>query len=281
MKVRRYWLDVDYPYSAPAVYQRSGYAFVVAPYVGGDGIANTGDSILITDEALEWVSMPCDPWLARQLEHIMWPKPSALGSWAFGTETAKETVQEIARYFGFGPGGPSSQTPPNSASPPPLPSSPSPEVQKALQRIRQETTKRPEEVKDPGSMTPSARASPSAPSTPHDKGIGSPDNTASGQSKEETSGENSRAAELILSLPGLQPWKRFKETYVRERGTITTPPPRGSITVSGLVELETPKAFVLIDILTWYDPKTNSFAPHSTRLYLRRVAEKRQHALRP
>jgi hypothetical protein len=154
-------------------------------------------------------------------------------------------------------------------------------MQKALQRIRQEATKRPEEVKDPGSMTPSARASPAAPSTPHDKDIRSPDNSASGQSKQETSGENSRAAELILSLPGLQPWKRFKEAYVRERGAILAPPPRGSIAVSGLVELETPKAIVLVDILTWYDPKTNAFAPHSTRLSLRRVAEKKQYALRP
>lgn len=249
------------------------------PYVAGDGIADAESSILVTDEMISWATVVCDPWKAQGLQRLLWPRSSALGSWAFWTASAKQTGREVAKYFGFTSEGPSNaQTRPNPAPPnpaPPNPASPpfppSPEVQKALQRIRQEATQRPEEVNSQNPMAPSEGAPPTAPSTRRDKGITLSDKQASDQTKQEPPKEHSRAAVFLASLPHSEPWKQFKQMYLRQRGPLAVVPPRGCFRVSGLVEVRTPKVRVLVDVFAWYDPKIRTLAPGSTQLYVRRI----------
>ena len=53
-------------------------------------------------------------------------------------------------------------------------------------------------------------------------------------------------------------------------------PPRGSILVSGLVELDSPKAWLVFDVKAAWDPKTRSYDARSMHLKLRRMQLKKQ-----
>jgi hypothetical protein len=53
-------------------------------------------------------------------------------------------------------------------------------------------------------------------------------------------------------------------------------PPRGSILVSGLVELDSPKAWLVFDVRAAWDPKTRSYDARSMHLQLRRMQLKKQ-----
>ncbi|KAK4152676.1 hypothetical protein C8A00DRAFT_44278 [Chaetomidium leptoderma] len=261
IRVSRYWVDIDYPLKAPPVFERSG--------------------ILVTEDSLEWTTMPCEPVMKQFLDRILWPMPVALGFWAFGTETVKQTALGVARYFGFGSETPSSaQSRPNPGARPPLPTSPGPEVQQALQRIRQETTKRPEEVNGRGSMSSSAGAPPATPSTSsRDKAVGVSNKPAVDQNDQAAPREKSWIHEWRLPITtSTQPWRKFKETYARQRRPFRHQPDRGNICLSGLVELETAKAFVVAEVIMWYDPKTKSHLPGASRAIIRSVRHKVQQA---
>ena len=53
-------------------------------------------------------------------------------------------------------------------------------------------------------------------------------------------------------------------------------PPRGSILVSGMVELEAPKAYLVFDVRAAWDPQTQEFDLRSMMLQLRRFQWKSQ-----
>ncbi|KAK4129835.1 hypothetical protein N657DRAFT_561734 [Parathielavia appendiculata] len=265
IKIQQYWLDIDYPTRAPPVYERSG--------------------LLITDDAIAWATTTCDSWTVNVLNHFLWPKPLALGFWAFGTVAAKQTAHEIAKYFGFASdefgssqdtSQPKPSVPASTPSPPPLPSSPGPQIQKELQRMRQEATRRPEQVKDPGSLSSSAGATPADPSTSRDKAISAADKPAPDQGNQQTPEQKSSVEDLMRSFSNSEPWKKLKETFERTNRPPRPDPPRGSILVSGMVQLETPRAVVVFDVLAWYDPKTKSYAPGTVRITTRRWQPKQQ-----
>jgi hypothetical protein len=53
-------------------------------------------------------------------------------------------------------------------------------------------------------------------------------------------------------------------------------PPRGSILVSGMVELESNKAYLVFDVSAAWDPKAKGYDPRSMQLRLRRFQAKQQ-----
>ena len=53
-------------------------------------------------------------------------------------------------------------------------------------------------------------------------------------------------------------------------------PPRGSILVSGFVELDSPKAWLVFDVKAAWDPKAAEFDARSMHLQLRRMQLKKQ-----
>jgi hypothetical protein len=250
------------------------------PSVAGDKAANAGDSILITDEELQWVTAPCDPWTAKIMNRVLWPQPVALGLWALGKAAVQQTAQDVARYFGFASDGPpGAQARPNPGTLQPLPPSQSPEVQKMLERIRQQTTRRPAEVDDPSSVSSSAAAQPT---TPRDKALGASDKPALDPSNQAGPDQNSWVQEVTTSIAKSQPWETFKKTWRREfLNELKIDPVRGAFFVWGLVEVETPKAYLVIDMYTWYDPKTKAYQPGTLKMRLRRVQPKMQSPLPP
>ncbi|KAK4233485.1 hypothetical protein C8A03DRAFT_47980 [Achaetomium macrosporum] len=259
-RIRRYWLDIEYPVMAPPTYERSG--------------------LLVTEEELQWATVPCDPWTATIMSRVLWPQPVALGLWALGKAAAKQTALDIARYFGFATENPAGgQARPNPGTLQPLPPMQSPEVQKVLERLRQQTTRRPAEVDDPSSVSSSAATPPTA---PRDKAHGAPDKPALDQSNQATPDQNSWVKEVTSSIAKAQPWETFKKTWRREfLNELKVDPVPGAFFVWGLVEIETPKACLVIDMYTWYDPKTKSYQPGTLKMRLRRVQPKMQSPVVP
>ncbi|AEO69812.1 901bb8c6-2569-4447-ae21-f6fe5e5549f9 [Thermothielavioides terrestris] len=263
--VRRCWLDFDYPFYAPPEYERSG--------------------ILVTDEAIEWTTMRCDPYLVKYLNRVLWPQPMALGIWALGKEAAKQTASDVARYFGFAledPTRPQTRPAGPSSNPPPLPTSPGPEMQKALERIRQQTTRRPAEVNDPSAAASSSAAAAPAPTptAPQDKAVDAPSKPNLDQSNSpDLPSPRGWFRELVFSIKKSRPWKTFQESFFREWQPLRPDPPRGSVLLSGVIELETPRAWIVVDTWAWYCPATNSIDTDSMRLVLRRIQHKVQKPL--
>jgi hypothetical protein len=71
----------------------------------------------------------------------------------------------------------------------------------------------------------------------------------------------------------------FKAKLFSEWRPAPIDPPRGCIFVSGLVELDSPKAWFVIDVMAPWDPKTREFDPRQISTKLRRVQPKQQRPL--
>lgn len=274
MKVRRYWFDVDYPYHPPPEYRRSG--------------------ILVTDDAIEWTSRPVDPKIVNVTNRVLWPSPLFLSTWAFAGTLFKQNLLELSKAFGYTsrtgpvlPGtSPASQgSPVNPGNASTLPPAHDPDIQKALQRIRQQATKRPEEVKDPRAMasqntdTPAyGTTSPSDPSPSAASPL--PSGTAPGADKAGKRSDIFVLGKNSHDNKSSEPWQAFRRTFAQMWRPVREQPPRGCVCVSGLVELETSKSYVVIDVFAWWDPKTKQYDPTSMWMRLRRLQMKNQAPLR-
>ncbi|KAK3904284.1 hypothetical protein C8A05DRAFT_13845 [Staphylotrichum tortipilum] len=251
LDIARYSLDLHYPRAAPPEYTRLG--------------------ILITDHEIALARMPCDPLLAQRLHRIMWPKPLAMGLWSFGTATVKQTSRDVAAYFGFSTDEPNST---QGRSPTPAPQKPG--VQRAIEQIGHEATRRPEEVHNSGAMSSSAATPPATASAAQgNKAIGLLGKTGLNQSssKEASGQEKPRAEDSLIPVASstTQSWKDFKEAYQRERRFFRPDPVRGSLLVSGTVELLAPRVIVYVDVRAWYDPKTRTYDTQNMNLDVRRI----------
>jgi len=71
-------------------------------------------------------------------------------------------------------------------------------------------------------------------------------------------------------------WVELKKKLQEAWQPMKPLPPSGCILVSGLVELEGPKACVVLDVAAWWDPKTRTYDRKSMWLGLRRVSPKVQ-----
>ncbi|KAL2022103.1 hypothetical protein VTK56DRAFT_6147 [Thermocarpiscus australiensis] len=249
MKLGRVWLDIDFPLRPPPVYERSG--------------------ILITDEGPEWTTMPVSSRTARFLEKILWPRPAAISFWTLGTVLLKQKMMELANYLGFGAERTSIVDVPR----PPLAASQNSEIERALGRIRQEATRRPEEVKDPSSLA-SPRASPTDASKPRGETLGVTGKPPLDQRSEVSAGQRSWGKDSPRSVEALTPWQRFFKTYSGLRVPNIDFPPRGCVVVSGLVEIETSRTLLHVSVLMYYDPKTRALDQRNMHVVLRKVIPK-------
>jgi hypothetical protein len=74
----------------------------------------------------------------------------------------------------------------------------------------------------------------------------------------------------------LQALMAFKTKFAQTWRPAPNYPPRGSILVSGLIELDSPKAWLVIDVTAAWDPKTKQYDPRSMYLGMRRLQMKKQ-----
>lgn len=68
----------------------------------------------------------------------------------------------------------------------------------------------------------------------------------------------------------------FKQKFTQTWRPAPNYPPRGSVLVSGLVELDSPNAWLVFDVKAAWDPKTKTYDATSMQLKLKRMQLKKQ-----
>lgn len=242
MKLRRYWLDVDFPTFAPPEWERSGIEF---PF---DGLPR-------------WTTRKVDSLLVAKIQSVMWPTPLLQATWAFTKVAMLDALGSAAGMLGLRSG---SQVP----------------TQLSMEQIiarHQQMAKNPQMPSENG-PPPQSTAISSGPKT-----IGPGGN--SGQQPLTTKGKE----EFELSTkPGsnvdshfFRPVMAFKATLAQKWRPAKGHPPRGCILVSGLVEVDSPKAWMVFDVRAAYDPKTREYDGRTLNVSLRRHQPKRQGPVSP
>ncbi|KAK4187909.1 hypothetical protein QBC35DRAFT_217328 [Podospora australis] len=246
IKVRRFWMDLDFPYRAPPTYTQAGLLW-------------TADRIGIADDNM-------DSMTAKLIQRVLWPEPLALSTWSFVKALVQQNLAALSHSLGLNDSDDSKSITNHSLYPPTLPTTHTTDVQKTLDRLRQQATKRPEEVNDPAAMASRTQAA-----------HGKPAPTASVEGGEGTARIPFEDKVLpFLGLSNRGPWDAFKKTYARTWKPLRADPPRGCVAVSGLVEIELEKAWLVVDVLAWYNPKTKAHDKHSFWMSIRRIQHKQQ-----
>ncbi|KAK3328789.1 hypothetical protein B0H66DRAFT_596404 [Apodospora peruviana] len=248
VQLRKAWLDIDYPYYPPPEYIRAG--------------------IEISDEAISLVVKPRDTNSARSEERVLWPKPLALAMWAYVTTAVQGHTRTVASKLGielWGSDGPLTKG--NTTT---MAATQANDVQKSIQALRQQATKRPGDVKDPASMVPPG--GPPALKTP----LPAASNETQGGSSDSSPEKKGVQWPEKYSPMFMAFLRRYQQVY----GTMRNYPPRGSIAVSGLVEVDLERAWVVVDVLAWFDPKTEAYDEASMVMRIRRIQAKQQYPYR-
>lgn len=248
-------------------------------------------SLLITDDTIEWATRPVHSSTVFRTSRILWPSPMLLSTWAFAGTLLRQNIIDVAKVFGYEPknsrvfpASPNQQRSTGmSDGPPALPPSNRRDLQQAIQRIKQQATARPEEVKDPRAVASSqGRQTPDGGPLPGSSpGAGSYPDSKDGDSGKPNPLEGLFPGQDKLRDLTSRPWREFR----RKLSDTWTPrydlPPPGCVCVTGLVELDGSKAIVVIDVYAWYNPKTGKFDWRHIRLGMRRMQLKKQRPLRP
>lgn len=207
--------------------------------------------LLFDDDGIYWASEPVDSLTVQQMRKILWPTAVAEASWAFTSTMMLQHWGAVKNAFGFESTASSS------------PASPS----EALAQPR---------ISSAGRQT--------ADGMPSIGAVDTASNTNDQQPSEETGSggrTNFLKENIASSVVGLRqmssgPWMTFRKKLAQKWKPTKDYPPRGSIMVSGMIELETPRAFIVIDVRSFYDPETRKFPVKSMFLNVRRIQMKVQ-----
>jgi hypothetical protein len=209
-------------------------------------------SIEIGDDYITWGTQPVDSLTVFRLRQALWPAALVKSFWSFTKVMFVDDVKRIAGILGI------------RSSPPP------PSLEQMLARHQQLMK---------GPQIPSKDGPPALPQPPSDgtKAITAPTSpeksTLTG--KKENEMEVSAAA-MAFHGHFFRAIMAFKAKMAQTWRPAPNYPPRGSILVSGLVELDSPKAWLVFDVKAAWDPKTRSYDARSMHLQLRRMQLKKQ-----
>jgi hypothetical protein len=231
-----------------------------------------------------------------RLERALFPEPMAQTTWAFTFVLAKVMAANffggLAAKFGYE----ISQTPSQQSGI--SDANMTVAVPKELQHFRQQAARRAGTVKDPSAVAARQAASASPAST--SQGVSDaegakpkeeapspapapPQNKIRGKSEKKTTSEiiegnleYYRQAMTRIRDGLVEPKLAAANAFQKSYKAMKYQPPRGAVLVSGLVELETKKAYVVLDVVGWYDPKRKAFDFKSMQMGLRRVQAKQQ-----
>ncbi|KAH7371455.1 hypothetical protein BKA64DRAFT_698951 [Cadophora sp. MPI-SDFR-AT-0126] len=212
MKLRRYWLDVDFPQAAPPGFERKG--------------------LEIGDNYIEWRTQPVDSLTVFRIRQALWPSALVQSFWSFTKVMVVDDVKRIAGMLGIRSG------------PPP------PSLDQLLARHQQLLK---------GPQAPQLQSKDSTPTQPPTvaqppKGMpGSAEKPAlmgKGPDEEELASKG-----MAFHAHFFRPIMAFKAKLAQTWKPAPNYPPRGSILVSGMVELDSPRAWLVFDVKAAWDPK--------------------------
>ena len=194
--------------------------------------------------------MPVDAMTASRLRNVLWPSPLMKSIWSFSKVLIAEDIKSVARFFGIQVGSP--------------PTTIEQVLAKHAELTRLPQTKK--ESKDGPSPLPPLTQTPGRTTIPTQPEVKAPQTKASEDEK------------IPLPLQGhlTKPLLAFKTEFQKSWKPAKNFPPRGSILVTGFVEVDSPRAWLVFDVRAAWDPRTKTYDPMSMVLSLRRLQMKKQ-----
>ncbi|RYP02795.1 hypothetical protein DL765_010686 [Monosporascus sp. GIB2] len=257
-KVVKYMIDIVFPSKPPPTFVRKGIA--------------------IDEEGISIEEHPVSSLDVFRVRRVLWPSALAMSLWSFTGALMRQNATAAAKALGFEP----------------KQQQPTMTMQQTMERIHQQLQKpQPKTDSKTPSSLPSTKsqvfqgssvdpASPGAPASTGSSpaGVGSPLPAAPNA----TAGKQKSAREIYGVKMAQEhtngPWQAFSKKMIQTWRPLRDYPPRGSISVSGVVELDTPRARITVEAFAWWDPKTQKFDGRSLVLRWRSIRPKMQNPLR-
>ncbi|RDW87584.1 hypothetical protein BP5796_03278 [Coleophoma crateriformis] len=242
IQLRRYWLDIDYPPVPPPEYERSG--------------------IEITDSYIAWRTMPVDSLLVHRIREILWPTAMVKSTWSFTKTLLMEDGKRLLTFFGY-----QTKTPIT--------------IEQMITQQQQQMMQKQLPSKD-GPMAEAHSAGDGGRSMGKVPTLNRPNSPGKGTGGLDSSDEGSILdITAPISAHFFRAMMAFKMTLAKTWKPVENWPPRGSILVGGLVELDAPKAWLVFDVRAAWDPQTRQYDPRSMVVSLRRLRPKKQGPMSP
>ncbi|KAI0452376.1 hypothetical protein F5B21DRAFT_483895 [Xylaria acuta] len=252
VSLSKYWLDIHYPLEPPPTFVRQGLSFG-----GGHGIT--------------WAKQPVESVAVFRTRQALWPSAVSFSVWSFTSTLITQNAMIIAKFFGY-------ETQTDSL----------PDMQQTIERIQQQLKKqsrKPSAVPPPlpseGRTGDGATTSPFPPVDGRAAGsTRTPEAMGTGTGEDNALPTVPKAKDMHITHTTQEhrsgAWDSFKKSLVKKWRAPHAYPPRGSIRVSGLVEVNTPGAIMTVDCVAWWDPQTKKFDQRTLVLSLRAIRPKIQ-----
>ncbi len=282
-------IDIIYPTKPPPTFVRKGFRHFSFGY-STDQQTNPLNRLTIDDDGIYIEERPVTSLEVFRVRRVLWPSALTMSLWSFTGALMRQNAAAIAKALGYEP----KNQPHTTAT-----------VQQTIERIQQQLqkphhktdskspsplTQTKSQVLDPSSSStsspPPSSTAPGSPTTTTTTGIGgggflppAPGSAAAG------GGGRQRSAREIYAVKVAQehthgPWQAFRQRMAQTWRPLHDYPPRGSISVSGVVELDTPRARITLEAFAWWDPKAENFDSRSLYIRWRSVRPKMQNPLR-
>lgn len=214
-------------------------------------------SLLLQGDGLYWSTQPVDSLTVKRLQKILWPEAMAVSSWAFTSALVTQHFMDVSRALGFETGKPVQPFSPAQGG--------------SMQQTKTEGPL-PSANRQTPDGTPAENASHNISKTTDARQTDEPEAGGKTNFVRDTAISHIEGMKQITDGPAREFRKKLAQSWKPTRPH----PPRGCILVSGFVECELPKGFVVIDVWGFWNPKTENFEAKSTFMNVRRIQMKQQ-----
>ncbi|KAK7754928.1 hypothetical protein SLS62_003012 [Diatrype stigma] len=232
--------------------------------------------ICLDDDGISIEDRPVSSLDVFRVRRTLWPSPLAMSLWSFTGALMKQNAAAVSKAVGF-----ETQDQPNATVQQTFE-----QVQKQLQQSQvKPDSKSPDSLPRTQSQGPDGSSSaPTSSSTPRAT-PGTPSVNQALPPSPNASDRRQKSAREIYAVKMAQehtsgPWQAFKQKLSQTWRPLHDYPPRGSVSVSGIVELDMPRARVTVEAFAWWDPKTEKFDGRSFYIRWRSIRPKVQNPLR-
>ena len=191
--------------------------------------------------------MPVDSLTVFRIRNALWPAPLVKSFWSFTKVLIADDIKSVAKYFGIQTGTPSTT------------------IEQVLAKHAELTRLPPPKTdpKDGPSPLPPSMQNPGRATIPI-------------RPEEKSASEEGKGSLVPLQGHFTKAMTAFKLKLQQTWKPAPNYPPRGSILVTGFVEVDSPKAWLVFDVKAAWDPKTKKYDARSMQLSLRRLQMKKQ-----
>lgn len=225
-----------------------------------DSLYANHHSIVITDDYIAYGSKTVDQKTVSQIQRVIWPVQNLAAFYSFFQVIASKAINDTLVAVGL-------KTP--RAEQPTIEDLLAKRYQAMMIKKLPNGHPKPDAtVKDPLSMSKA-------------QDLGQADQSAieKREGPWPLAGASSKETQETLSSHFQQSIHAFKAKWRKGLSTKNLPiPPEGSIMVHGLVEIDAPKTWIVLDVRAHWDPKTREYDLGSMQVLMRRFSPKHQSA---